>query len=185
MKLFKKMLDKMSDEIGNAIPGQAQIIIGYIVTLLGVSLMFGSNSIFGFIFWVAFIIFGVWLIRNGTETKRVMQRMNMYRHFISEYDMTVIRELADKVGKPVYLVRKDLQRLVDHNHLRNAWINPATDEVGFHGKHSPTVQANPVQVDAEDSVDLKVELVCKACDAKAIVDKGKQIICEYCGSLVR
>jgi len=165
--------------VESGIRGLILIIVGLIIVVLFlfVAIEFsGEGEIPEMAISFILMIPGILLIRRGIRNKLRVRRFKQYVNFISVLSITSIDELAAKMGKSSQFVNKDLQTMINKGFFCNAKIDPFANEI--------IIGSGIVTHEDEISLDVAVELSCEACGARVIVAKGRQIICEYCGSLI-
>jgi len=126
---------------------------------------------------VSLIFLGICVIGIiiGTRIKGSVNRFRQYVSLMSLQKLTSISDIAARTSKSVYLVKKDLQKMISRSFFVNATIDIAANKIIVCAETLSTQGGS-----AEQEV-----FYCPGCGAAGTRVKGMIGYCEYCGSPVQ
>lgn len=97
-----------------------------------------------------------------------------YRVLIRDLDITSITELSKRVQKPIPVVEKEIQQMIDEKYILDIFIDKQSDKLVVKG--TSDASNNSIEKDGTE-----LETVCKNCGAKNSSSISR---CEYCGTIL-
>ncbi len=153
---------------------------------------------------VILIIFLGWMLYLGIKTAKIMRCANKYFEWLAANQPPYsIAQLASAMGKPVDIVRSNLQFIMKRKYFPNAHIDDERDLVVFMHPQKPSsisVPPSPVPMPIPPPVPVPPPPIpiptpvperqyavvnCKGCGSPKQILVGTASECEYCGSPIQ
>lgn len=136
-----------------------------------------------------FLIPGLFFLLTGINAQRCKANFEKYERWIEREGLTSIDGLASVVGKSYVKTRRDLQKMIQKGVIRDAFIDDDTRELVFIGTAEATAAktAPAVRVSSKGRIVPQEEaknVRCPSCGANNKVIPGRNVACEYCGTVL-
>ncbi|MBU5437296.1 hypothetical protein KQI42_04705 [Tissierella sp. MSJ-40] len=171
----------------NIIIGKISSIFGWILTLfftmglVAIALDDMANESFTLIFFLIFVIIGIWLIMFGIRRKKLIRRFKEYEQIISSENETSINNIANITFQSSDFVMDDIQTMINKKLFTNVFIDKNDKRIIFE-KRNDSVKTTYDET-ASISIHKEMSVVkCSGCGAPNKIPKGSSSECEFCGS---
>lgn len=137
---------------------------------------FSSDDVLMILF---FGVAGVILQKVSKKIKREADEVKRYLSIIINNNVRQLDAIASSTGKNYDVVKSDIQKLIDKDYLKNAYINEGTREIVLPDatvRNSGTIQGSVSSATVAPKI-----VACKCCGANNTI-MGEIGECEFCGA---
>lgn len=136
-----------------------------------------------------FLIPGLFFLLTGINALRFKANFVKYERWIEREGLTSIDGLASVMGKSYVKTRRDLQKMIQKGVIRDAFIDDNARELIFIGTtEAKAAKAAPaVHVSSRGRIvpqEAAKNIRCSSCGASNKVIPGRNVECEYCGTVL-
>lgn len=146
----------------------------------------GSSAVKSLI--TAFLFFGgggTFMIYTAKKMKVNSERLKKYIAIVINNNETSIDNIAAAIPTSYDKAIKELQKMIDNNYFKNAYIDVSEREIVLPKKNTQKETTSNIQRNSPiNESEIKV-VVCKNCGANNKVVEGQVCECEYCGSMLK
>lgn len=148
-----------------------------VISIATSSRFLADKKVGGCIFYALFILIGLYLMKQGIYTQKLLQSFPKYHFYIAEEQIFEIKQLAIKLNQSLATVRKSLDDMIKRGYFKNILIDYQGKKIIIRESLLDTV------IDTiQDNLRVKVSVNCPNCGAVNGVYTGQTQNCEYCGT---
>lgn len=143
-----------------------------------------AGDVSGIIVGIFGDIAGISMLYHGLTRSKALKALNRYSGVINHTPSISLRDFSQRTGDTEQSIESNLEWLIEHNVLEDAFIdyedNCVIFDKAYRIQRAQEKWNLKYQKDKIKNVDKRVAVVCECCGAIAMLPKDVGGLCEYC-----